>query len=279
MSDHGRSNSSSSAPRVSKGRSFVRGALACAAALLSVYSAAAADDAPSAEQIAKRIVSGDAFRWDGGQSRVRMVLIEADGKKKERAMDVIGRQKDGRFQTVLRFLSPEDIAGTAFLMLEKGGDASEQYIYLPGIKRTRRIAGRERDGSFMGSDFSYADMQPPEADSATHKKLPDENLGSDACYVLESTPKPGTSNYGKLMVWARKSDYIALRTRFYDRSGKLLKTLYVRRVKPFEGKPVVVEARMQTQDTNHATEMFVDSLEKREGLSDAQFTPAALEHL
>jgi len=256
----------------------VRGAIACAAALLSVYSVAAAAE-PSADEIAKRIVGGEAFRWDGGQSRVRMVLIEADGKKKERSMDVIGRQKEGRFQTLLRFLSPEDIAGTAFLMLEKGGDAYEQYIYLPGIKRTRRIAGRERDGSFMGSDFTYADMQPPDPNTATHKKLPDENLGSDACYVLESTPKPGSSNYGKVMTWVRKSDYIALRTRFYDRAGKLAKTLYVRRVKPFEGKPVVVEARMQTQDTNHATEMFVDSLERRDGLSDAQFTPAALEHL
>jgi hypothetical protein len=239
-----------------------------------------AGESPSAKEIAKRIVnSGDAFRWDGAQSRVRMVLIAADGKRKERSMDVIARRKDGAFQSLVRFLAPEDIAGTAFLMLEKGKDASEQYIYLPGLKRTRRVVERERDGSFMGSDFTYADMQGANPADAEHKRLPDENIGSEACYVIESTMDPKKSSYGKIVAWARKSDFIALRTRFYDRSGKLVKTLYAKRVKSFEGKPVAVEARMQTQATNHVTELFVDSLEKRSDLSDAQFTPAALEHL
>jgi hypothetical protein len=248
-----------------------------ALALLASFQAPA--HAQSAEEIAKRMVSGDAFRWDGAQSRVRMVLIEADGKKKERAMDVIGRKKDGRFQSLVRFTSPADIAGTAFLMLEKSKDSSEQYIYLPGIKRTRRIAGRERDGSFMGSDFTYADMGGADPDQAKHKRLPDENVGSDACFVIESTLDPAKSSYGKVVAWVRKTDYISLRTRFYDRAGKLVKTLYTRKVKNLENKPVVVEARMQTQNTNHATELFVDSLERNDKLNDSQFTPEALEHL
>jgi hypothetical protein len=244
------------------------------------HNLASAQGSPSANEIAQRVVnSGDAFRWDGAQSRVRMVLIEADGKRKERSMDVIARGKSGSFQSLVRFLGPEDIAGTAFLMLEKSKDESEQYIYLPGIKRTRRIVGRERDGNFMGSDFTYADMQGANPNEAQHKRLPDENVGSDPCYVVESTFDPKKSSYGKIVVWARKNDYIALRTRFYDRSGKLVKTLYARRVKTFEGKPVVVDARMQKHDTNHVTELFVDSLEKRGDLSDAQFTPSALEHL
>ena len=254
-------------------------------ALPSLFSAsipcpASAQGSPSASEIAKRVVNGgEAFRWDGGQSRVRMVLIEADGKRKERSMDIVARNKGGSFQSLVRFLSPSDIAGTAFLMLEKSKDESEQYIYLPGVKRTRRIVGRERDGSFMGSDFTYADMQGADPADAQHKRLTDENIGNDPCYVIESSLDAKKSSYGKVVVWARKSDYVALRTRFYDRSGKLVKTLYARRVKTFEGKLVVVEARMQMQDTNHATELFVDSLEKRADLSDAQFTPAALEHL
>jgi uncharacterized protein len=246
----------------------------------SFLNPASAQGTPSANEIAQRVVNGsDAFRWDGGQSRVRMVLIEADGKRKERSMDVVARRKSGMFQSLVRFLAPGDIAGTAFLMLEKGKDEAEQYIYLPGIKRTRRIVGRERDGNFMGSDFTYADMQGANPSDAQHKRLPDEKVGNDPCYVIESTFDPKKSSYGKVAVWVRKTDYIALRTRFYDRAGKLVKTLYARRVKTIDGKQVVVEARMQTQGTNHATELFVDSLEKRADLSDAQFTPAALEHL
>lgn len=255
------------------------------AVLLAVLAAsshhfASAQGTLSANELAQRVInSSDAFRWEGGQSRVRMVLIEPDGTRKERSMQVIARRSNGTTQSLVRFLGPEDIAGTAFLMLEKGKEESEQYIYLPGIKRTRRIAGREREGNFMGSDFTYSDMQGAKPSDAQHKLLPDENIGSDPCYVLESTLDPKKSPYGKVVTWVRKSDYIALRTRFHDRSGNLVKTLYARRVKNIEGKPVVVDARMQKNGTNHVTEVFVDSVEKRSDLSDAQFTPAALEHL
>jgi len=197
-----------------------------------------------------------------------MVLTDASGSTQERTMDIMGRRSQGNFQTMVRFGSPQDIAGTAFLMLERGKDQSEQYIYLPGLKRTRRIAGREREGSFMGSDFTYADMQRVDDKYATHKRLPDEKLGNDTVWVIESTLSTDAPlSYGKIVTWIRKTDYIALRTKFFDRKGQLLKTLYSRRVKEIEGKPVVVEARMQNQQTNHITDLFIDSIERKDNLS------------
>jgi hypothetical protein len=248
---------------------------------LTSLSVAQADDADlSADDIAAKIVRSDAFAWDGARTKVRMMLIDPGGEKRERAMDVMGRRKAGLFESVVRFSAPQDIAGTAFLMLDRGKEQSEQYIYLPGLKRTRRIVGREREGSFMGSDFSYADMQRVDAKFAKHKRLPDEKLGDDTVYVIESTISPDAPvSYGKVTTWIRKTDYIALRTRFYDRSGKLSKTLYSRRVKEVDGKPVVVEARMQNQTNNHVTELYIDSIERRDDLSDSNFTPASLEHL
>ena len=254
--------------------------LALVAALVQTELARADDSQLSADDIAAKIVRSDAFSWEGARTKVRMVLVEAGGDKKERVMDVMGRRKEGLFQTLVRFSAPQDIAGTAFLMLERGKDSSEQYIYLPGLKRTRRIVGREREGSFMGSDFTYADMQRVDAKYSKHKRLPDEKFGNDDVYVIESTLSADAPvNYGKVTTWIRKTDYIALRTRFYDRSGKLAKTLYSRRVREVEGKPVVVEARMQNQANNHVTDLFIDSIERRDDMSDATFTPAALEHL
>jgi hypothetical protein len=248
-------------------------------ALSGLAGARAHADNLTPDQIAERMVRTDAFSWEGARTRVRMNLIEPNGKTKERAMDVIGRRKDGLFQSLVRFVAPQDIAGTAFLMLEKNKTDSEQYIYLPGLKRTRRIVGREREGSFMGSDFTYADMQRVESRFAKNVRLPDEKIGGDDCYVIESTISPEAKiAYGKVVTWVRKSDYIALRTRFLDRSGKLVKTLYSRRVKTIDGKPVVVESRMQSAN-NHATELFIDSIERKDDLSDTNFTPAALEHL
>lgn len=232
-----------------------------------------------ASKIAERALSSNAFRYTDARTRVRMVLTASDGKHSERVLEVLGRSQGGGYQSVVRFLAPQDIAGTAFLMIERGSSGSEQYLYLPAIKRTRRIAGRERDGSFMGSDFTYADLQGLDPKDAEHKRLPDEKIGNDACYVVESTLLPGAKvAYGKVVAWVRQSDFIALRTRFYDRSGKLAKTLYSRRIRNVDGSPVVVEARMQNEQSNHTTELFVDSIEHLGDLSDAQFTPTALEH-
>ncbi len=231
----------------------------------------------SADEIAKRALRADAFAWEGAKTRLRMVLLAADGKQQERGLEVVARRKDGLLQTLVRFQAPAELAGTAFLSLEQSGQASEQYIYLSGLKRTRRVVGREREGSFMGSDFTYADMQRVEAKHATHKRLPDEAIGSDASYVLETTiAEASGSTYGKTMTWVRKSDLVALRTRFYDRKGVLVKTLYARKVQTLEGKPVVVDARMQSAN-GHATELLIDAMERRDDLPDSMFTPASLE--
>lgn len=234
----------------------------------------------TAQQIADKVVRADTSNWTGAKTRMRMILSEEGGKTKERSMEIIGRKKDGRYQSMVRFLGPAEVAGTAFLMLDRGNDEAEQYIYLPAVKRTRRIAGRDRDGSFMGSDFTYADMQGMSSKDASHKRLPDEKVGSEDCYVLESTinPKAGVA-YSKVLTWVRKTDFVALRTKFFDSAGKHAKSLYVRKMKNIDGSPVVTEFRMQNEQKQHATEVFVDSIERKEDMADSQFTPAALEHL
>jgi outer membrane lipoprotein-sorting protein len=162
-------------------------------------------------------------------------------------------------------------------MLDRGKGKAEQHIYLPGLRRTRRIVGREREGSFMGSDFSYSDLRPVDADQADHKRLPDEKIGGDDTYVIESHPeKSADAGYSKIVSWVRKKDFVPLRTRFYTSDGKLKKTLYARRVKEMEGRPVVVEARMQNEN-GHATVMIVESMQRQDDIPDSSFTPSALE--
>jgi hypothetical protein len=248
--------------------------------LLATASLVRADDsALTADDIARKTLRADSFAWEGARTRLRMILAGSDGKGQERSMEVMARRQHGLLQSLVRFSTPEDIAGTAFLLLEHEGGASEQYLYLPGLRRTRRVVGSERDSSFMSSDFTYADMQPVDQKFAHNVRKPDENIGNDAAYVIEATidAKAGVQ-YGKIVTWVRKSDYIALRTRFFDKQGKLVKTLYARKVKPLEGKPVVVEALMKSEN-GHSTELVIDSMERKDDLGDAQFTPAALEHL
>jgi len=236
-------------------------------------------DGLNGEQIAGRIVQGSAFDWDGARTRMKMTLVAKDGGKRERALDILARKQGGLVQTVVRFMTPADVAGTAFLLLEQKDGGSDQYIYLPGLRRTRRIVGREREGSFMGSDFTYADLRRADAAGAVHKRLPDEKINADVTAVVESTPKKeAKSPYSKVQTWVRMSDYVPLRTRFYDAKGQLLKTLFARRIGKLEGKPVVMEALMKNEQTGSTTQLVIESIERQASLPDSAFTPTALEH-
>ncbi len=237
----------------------------------------ASADTPAA-RIAERILDSSAFDWTGAKTRMKMVLVSKDGKKSSRVLEIIARKKEGLVQTVVRFQSPPDVAGTAFLMIESGKGKSEQHIYLPGLRRTRRISGREREGSFMGSDFTYADLRRADTRDATHEKLADGDVGGTPTFVLVSKPTGKKPAYSKVETWVRKDDFVPMRTRFYGPDGKLLKTLYARRVKTIDGRPVVVEARMENHAGGTATELLVESVERRDDLSDTEFTPTALEH-
>lgn len=250
-----------------------------AALAVTLFTLPAFAAGPSATDIAKSILESNGFSWDGAKTKMKMILVEKKGSKRERSMVIMGRRHKGRLQTVVRFRSPGDVAGTAFLMLEKKNGKSEQHIYLPGLKRTRRIVGRERQGSFMGSDFNYVDLRRPAVSEGKHKRLDDDKIGSSPTYVIESRPKkPKKAPYSKVVTWVRKSDSVPLRTRFYDKKGKLLKTLYARKIKKLEGRPVVSRARMENHQTGHATELVVESVERRDNLPDTAFTPTALEH-
>jgi hypothetical protein len=246
---------------------------------LSGYAAAAPAEL-TADEIAKRTLRADAFGWEGAKTLLRMVLTDKQGKAKERRMEVVARRKAGRLQSMVRFLTPQDLAGTAFLMLEQTDGQAEQYVYLSGLKRTRRVVGREREGSFMGSDFTYADMQPIDAAHVTNHRLPDDMVSDTPTYVIETRIHHDAGvPYGKTVSWVRKSDFVAVRTRFLDREGKLVKTLYARRVRDLEGKPVVVEARMQSEKTGHSTDLIIESMTRQDALPDTLFTPNALERL
>lgn len=247
-----------------------------AAVILSSVVPAAAEEL-SADQIAAKIIRGNGFTWEGAHTRLRMTLTDNKGQKSERTLDVLGRRKDGRLASKVQFLSPSDVAGTKFLTLEKPAGGTEQYIYLPGLKRTRRISGRDQEGSFMGSDFTYSDLSRKDDQGAKHAKFPDEAIGSDATYVVESTPASvKDAGYSKVRAWVRKTDFVALRTKFFDASGKIAKTLYTKKVREIDGKPVVVEATMKSEN-GHSTELVVDSLEKRSDIPDAEFSPTSLD--
>jgi hypothetical protein len=235
-------------------------------------------EGPDADEIARQTLAHDPFGFEGTELKARLVLIETDGRRLERAFDGISKKTaEGLIKSVIRFTSPANVAGTAFLMVQHQGAPDEQYIYLSRMKTTRRIGGTgEREGSFMGSDFSYADLERKDLRDATYARLPDEPIGKDGCYVLAVTPKNGS--YSKLVLWVRQKDWMPLRVQMFGKDGQLAKTTFTRRISLIDSKPVVMESHTENATTHHQTDLVIDEVRFKSDLSDALFTPAALEH-
>src|SRR5580704_2176447 len=138
-------------------RSTVIWSLALGLSLLRSGTAAA--DGPTADEIARNVLSLDAFGLESARIKARMILTDSGGAREEREFEATTRKRDGLFESVVRFTAPSQVAGMAFLLIQHANAADEQYVYLPRLKSTRRIGtSNEREGSFMGSDFTYVDL-------------------------------------------------------------------------------------------------------------------------
>ncbi len=141
--------------------------------------------------------------------RIRTLEVENDGDK-----------------SLTIFDNPRDVKGTAFLTFtHKVGD-DDQWLYLPALKRVKRISSRNKSGSFMGSEFSYEDIASQEVEKYTYKWIRDENYEDQECFIIERYPvDKKNSGYTRQVVWMDKTEYRVLKVDYYDRKNAHLKTL------------------------------------------------------
>ncbi|MDA3870642.1 MAG: outer membrane lipoprotein-sorting protein [Gammaproteobacteria bacterium] len=123
------------------------------------------------------------------------------------------------------FDQPADIKGTAFLTFSHALEPDDQWLYLPSLKRVKRINSKNKSGPFMGSEFSYEDIASQEVAKYTYKYLRDETLNGIDCYVIERYPAYEHSGYTRQVGWINKAEYRPEKIVFYDRKNSLLKTL------------------------------------------------------
>lgn len=257
---------------------------AAALLLAAAPNARAADQQPNADELAAKMLAHATFGHDGAEVTARMILVAKSGAKDqtkdkqvdERAFTGLSKRGDKTTKSVVRFSAPERVAGTALLVLEQDGAASQQYIYLPAYKKVRRVAARERDSSFLGSDFTYADLERRYLREGAHEITGAEQIDGIDCWVLQTTPAARTSPYQRVVTWLRKTDAVPLRVQFFAADGKLKKTTFTRRIKTVDGKPVVVETHTEDATSGHATDLIIDEVKFRTDLQDSDFNPDAL---
>lgn len=193
----------------------------CGLLLLSICGSGVA--APSAQEqglaIAKERKQRD-LGWRDSQAELSMILRNAQGQESTRKLRVKSLEiADDGDKALTVFDSPRDVKGTAFLSFSHAVGADEQWMYLPALKRVKRIASRNKSGPFMGSEFAFEDMTSFELEKFSFKLLEEVSYQDEQMYLLEQIPVDKYSGYTKQLVWIDKAHYRAHKVEFYDRKG------------------------------------------------------------
>lgn len=185
---------------------------------------------------------------------------------------------------LIRFLFPGDVQGTGYLQIQHYESDDDMWIYLPALKKVRRLVANNKKDSFVGSDFSYGDILLPVVDTYRHQWLRNETVESEECYVVEMTPATEQIKkdygYSKWIAWIRQTNFMEKKAEYYDGSGRLLKTQLIPTVKEVDAKAKkwwAVRREVVNHQTGHRTELVFDLLDATQSVPDDFFTPRYLE--
>lgn len=237
----------------------------------------AAADELSAEAIVRKAT--DSGQPASSKQKTKMTLVDGKGADRVRALQVSrAKGAKGEWSTRIEFLEPKDVAGTVLLSVETDGGVS-QHLYLPGVKRVRKLVGKQRGGAFMGSDFAYEDLAPRDIGKSRYTLLADETVAGKPCWTIEAlAAKDAESGYAKTILSVTKDDFTTVRIRFFDAKGET-KVLDVDPAKIHVEGDVRIPKRMEmtAKKDGHKTVIEVESIDLKATLDPATFDPASLD--
>jgi len=247
------------------------------AMLLGAAALAAQADPERGLAIAREMKARDRGFGDSAAT-MKMVLVDAAGGETQRElrMKTLEGRDDGE-QLLAIFEAPADVRGTVFLSHTHADRADDQWLYLPALKRVKRIAPANKTSPFMGSEFSYEDLASAEVEKYAYAYRGDERYEGDARFLLERAPVDAESGYSRQRVWVDKERYVPLQVEYYDRRGEKLKTLTLRDYRQYLGRYWRAhEARMQNHQSGKRTILRLEDIRFRQGLVEQDFLPASM---
>lgn len=229
-------------------------------------------------------VAARADRSDRGFSdniaRLSMILRNADGKESTRELEISTLEVPDESvgdKSLVVFESPRDINGTSLLSHAKMIEPDDQWLYLPALKRVKRISSTNKSGPFVGSEFAFEDFTSLELNKFTYKWLREESCGEFNCDVVERYPRYENSGYTKQIAWIDQSDFQIRKVDFYDRKDSLLKTLEQLDYRQYMNRYWRAHRLVMTNhQTNKSTELVYEEYQFKTGLSDNDFVKGIL---
>jgi len=246
---------------------------------LSLTSTAAASPEKGLE-IATELDKRDTGFKDSTSTMV-MVLSDQYGQSTQRAIRnrTLEGSSEGDLSLVI-FDSPGDVRGTAFLSHTKKAGSDDQWLFLPALKRVKRIASSNKAGPFMGSEFAYEDISSQEVEKYTYNYLRDEKVNGLDCFLVEYDPVDRKSGYSRQLVWIDKKEYRLQKIEFYDRKNSLLKTLSYADYNKFLGKYWRADTlSMENHQTGKKTQLQFSDWAFQTGMTEKDFQKNALKRI
>lgn len=216
--------------------------------------------------------------WKDSTADMQMLLRNKQGQESTReiAMKTLEVLNDGD-KSLTIFNKPRDVKGTAFLSFSHPVEADEQWLFLPALKRVKRISSRNKSGPFMGSEFAFEDLSSFEVEKYTYKYLTEEELNGKPHFKVEQYPVDENSGYTKRIVWIDTQEYLAHKVDFYDRKGSLLKTLTFTGYKQYLSKHWRADKQeMINHQSGKSTELNWSNYVFKTGLSESDFNRNSL---
>lgn len=210
---------------------------------------------------------------------MKMTLVNPGGGKREREMTYVTKTdaNDNR-KLLIRFLSPADVAGTGFLSIEYSDRDDDRWLYLPALRKTRRIAGSEKTDDFVGSEFTYEDLDSEKLDLYEYTLTGSETVDGVEAWVIEAVPtdpeKVKESGYSKRILWISKDHHVMQQAKLYNKEGAYVKVFKAEDIRQVPGTEKWRSYRVTMEDVikGNKTVLELSEFKIDQGVQDKFFS-------
>ena len=215
---------------------------------------------------------------DDRSFELTFTLINKRGRKRVRVVKSLQKDYGPDSKSLMCFLKPSDVKNTIFLQhdFDEPKKEDDKWLYLPALKKVRRIAGSSKNDYFMGTDFTYDDLGDRNVDEDNHSLLKDESIDGYPCWVKVAVPKDKSYMYSKVVSWVRKDVHIPIKVDYYDRHGQLLKSMKLSDFRQNQGFWKAFKLEMQNFQQNHKTIINYQKVKYDSNLKDRLFAVSSI---
>jgi hypothetical protein len=226
--------------------------------------------------------ASETVEFEAIEMAMTLKIYDAKGSERIRQINTVSKKFGLTNKTLMKFVSPADVKGTAILVYDHENASDDMWIYMPALRKTRRIVSGERGKNFMGSEFTNADMSKPSLDDFNYKLLGTATLNGMNCWKIEAACKDKTveDEYGfsKKVAYIGQGNYLCYKVEFYDLDGRLYKTQIIGQYKKQpDGKYIAGFMEMRNEQNGRKSMIQVDNFRLGSNLTESTFVPSMLE--